>query len=477
MPSEPNIVFILADDLGYGDLSTVNGGLSSTPTLDALMGESIRFTHCYAASPVCNPSRAALMTGRYPHRTGSIDTLEWRGLERLALRETTLADLLRATGYVTGLIGKWHLGSFDPRYHPERRGFDESVCFRGGMHDYYRWRLEYGPDTVRHADGRYLTDVFTEEAVQFIRRHKDERFFLHLTYNAPHTPLQVPEDELSPFVERGEFTRGVSTLYAMIRRMDRGIARVLETLDELGLRENTLLLFASDNGPQFGGQGELCTTRFNCQLHGAKGSVYEGGIRVPALVRWPAGLPGPRDCHAMVHFTDWFATLLAAAGLDVPIASGNQPWRMQVGGRSTRPIDGVNVLPVLRGEGGRTENRRFWQWNRYTPLVTCNAAMRDGDWKLVRPAIREAMQVPDIQYLEVSMYNYDYFVDHGILRGEPEREVPPPPAPELYNLAEDPLEQRNLADLCPERVQALLRALETWFEEVDTERRTIADDV
>src|SRR5512139_851148 len=143
MASEPNIVFILADDLGYGDLSAVNGGLSSTPTLDALMGESIRFTHCYAASPVCNPSRACLLTGRYPHRTGSIDTLEWRGLERLALCETTLADVFKTAGYATGLVGKWHLGAYDPRYSPTRRGFDEAVCFRGGMHDYYNWRLEY----------------------------------------------------------------------------------------------------------------------------------------------------------------------------------------------------------------------------------------------------------------------------------------------------------------------------------------------
>ena len=287
----------------------------------------------------------------------------------------------------------------------------------------------------------------------------------------------MPDDELPPFIERGAFTRGVSTLYAMIRRMDRGIARVLETLDELGLGENTLVLFTSDNGPQFGGQGELCTTRFNCHLHGAKGSVYEGGIRVPALLRWPAGLPGPRDCDAMVHFTDWLPTLLAAAGLPVPATGGEAPMPVQVGECITRPLDGTNVLPMLRGERDQAPTRRFWQWNRYTPLVTCNAAIRDGDWKLVRPAIREAMQVPDIQYLEVSMYNYEYFVDHGIVRGEPEREVPPPPTPELYNLGDDPLEQQNLADRYPDRVRAMLCSLETWFEEVDRERLTIADDV
>ena len=152
----PNIVFILADDMGYGDFSAFNNGLSRTPTLDGLVTEGVCLTQQYAASPVCNPSRAALMTGRYPHRTGSIDTLEYRGLERLALRETTLADVLKRADYATGLVGKWHLGAYDPRYHPNARGFREAVCFRGGMHDYYAWRLEYN-DSVKRADGRYLT--------------------------------------------------------------------------------------------------------------------------------------------------------------------------------------------------------------------------------------------------------------------------------------------------------------------------------
>ncbi len=460
MPSHrPNIVFILADDLGYGDFSAFNGGLSETPVLDGLLQESVCFTQHYAASCVCNPSRAALLTGRYPHRTGSIDTLEWRGLERLALRETTLADLLKRAGYTTGLVGKWHLGAFDPRYHPMARGFDEAVCFRGGMHDYYQWRLEFGYSVVR-ADGRYLTDVWTEEAVQFIQRHQREPFFLHLTYNAPHTPLQAPEEEVKPFLEKGLFNRGVSTLYGMIRRMDRGIGRVLETLRRLGLEENTIVLFTSDNGPQFGGQGEEKLDRFNCQFRGAKGSVYEGGIRVPMLVRWPAGAQGGREVHEMVHMCDWFPTLLAAVGLEPP---------------KTLRLDGVNVLPLLRGEPAEVETRRFWQWNRYTPLVTCNAAIRDGDWKLVRPAIREAMEVPDIHWLRVSMYEPEYFIQNGILRGEPERQVPPPPPPELFNLREDPLERHNLADRYPERVRSLLCALETWFAEVEAERATIQD--
>jgi len=461
---KPNILFILADDLGYGDFSAFNGGLSQTPTLDGLLAESTCFSHQYTASPVCNPSRACLMTGRYPHRTGSIDTLEWRGLERLALRETTLAQVLSSAGYTCGLVGKWHLGAFDSRYHPLRRGFDEAVCFRGGMHDYYRWRLEFGDQVVK-ADGRYLTDVWVEEAATFIdRHHGDENpFFLHVTFNAPHTPLQVPEEEARPFLESGRFNWGVSTLYGMIHRMDAGIARLLDKLQQYGMEENTIVIFTSDNGPQFGGATpETDLTRFNCNFKGAKGLVYEGGIRVPLLLRWPARLPGSRQVDAMTHFSDWFPTLLAMVGAPVPTGL---------------KLDGVNLLPLLCGEAAEGCTRRFWQWNRYTPLVTCNAAMRDGNWKLVRPSIDAAMQVPDIHWLETSMYQAEYFIDHGIItEPDPPRLVPPPPLPELYNIADDPLESTNLASKHPDIVHRMLSELETWFEEVEAERATIHEN-
>ena len=456
--TRPNVVFILADDLGYGDFSAFNGGLSSTPGLDAFMQAGVCLTQHYTASPVCNPSRACLMTGRYPHRTGSVDTLEWHGLERLALRETTLADLFKRAGYATGLVGKWHLGAFDPRYHPNRRGFDEAVCFRGGMHDYYNWRIEYN-DRVQRADGRYLTDVWTDEAVQFLERHQREPFFLHVTYNAPHTPLEAPEEDQKLFKDSGKFNLGVSMIYAMIHRLDTGVTRILETLKRLGLEENTIVVFSSDNGPQFGGEGDHCTTRFNCQFNGAKGSVYEGGIRVPAIIRWPAGLPGGRQVNEMVHFADWFPTLLAAAGIPLQVE---------------RELDGMNVLPVLRGEPGQVCTTRFWQWNRYQPVVTCNAALRDGDWKLVRPLQPEAMQVPDIHWLWVSMYGPEYFLQNGIFRNqEPERDLPAPVEPELYYLSEDPLEQHNLAAQYPEKARFMLLKLENWFEEVEKEFREV----
>ncbi|HUS48207.1 MAG TPA: sulfatase-like hydrolase/transferase [Phycisphaerae bacterium] len=458
--ARPNIVQIVADDMGYGDFGCFSEGRTRTPAIDQLVAEGVCLTQQYTASPVCNPSRATLLTGRYPHRTGSIDTLEWRGLERLALRETTLADVLKAAGYATGLVGKWHLGAFDNRYHPNARGFDEAVCFRGGMHDYYKWRLEFN-DAVKRADGRYLTDVWTEEACAFIERHAGRPFFLQVTYNAPHSPLQAPEEEVRPFAETGRFNRGVSIVYGMIHRMDDGIARILETLKARGLEDNTIVMFTSDNGPQFGGQGETCTTRFNCGWRGCKGNVYEGGIRVPAVIRWPGVLARGREIHEMVHFADYFPTLLAAAGVEAP---------------KRLKLDGVNMLPVLLGQNGKVCTRRFWQWNRYTPLVTCNAAMRDGDWKLVRPVIAEAMAVPDIKWLRVSMYEPEHFIANGIIReGDPPRQVPLPPPAQLFNLADDPLEQHDLAAEHPQRVSKMLRELETWFEEVEAERATIRD--
>src|SRR5271155_2870028 len=301
MTAQPNIVLILADDMGYGDFGCFNYGASRTPTLDHLVRDGVCLTQHYSASPVCAPARASLMTGRYPHRTGVIDTLETRGLDRLALREVTIAELLKRTGYATGLVGKWHNGAYDSRYHPNRRGFDEFAGFSGGWQPYYQWNLDRN-GSISRADGRYLTDVFTDEATDFIRRHRGDPFFLYLAYNAPHFPFEAPEDDAAPYKASGNFTPAVSQIYAMIECMDRGIARVLDALDQTGLADNTLVMFSSDNGPQFGGKGEMCTDRFNCGFAGSKLLVYEGGIRLPMVMRWPAGLDGRRQVHDMVHF-------------------------------------------------------------------------------------------------------------------------------------------------------------------------------
>jgi arylsulfatase A len=457
MSKRPNIILILADDMGYGDIRVFGNEDVDTPILDHLASEGVVLTQHYSASPVCAPARAALLTGRYPHRTGAIDTLEGRGLDRLALREVTLADVLKSAGYVTGLIGKWHLGALDPRYHPNARGFDEFVGFRGGWSDYWQWRLDYN-GSFRKSDGRYLTDVFTEEAVEFIERHRGESFFLHLTYNAPHFPLQVPDEEAEPFRRMGKFTEGVARIYGMNRRMDKGIGRILEVLDRYGLAENTFLLFTSDNGPQFGGKGDMCTTRYNALFNGCKGNVYEGGIRVPAILRWPTGLDGGRALDAFIHFTDWMPTILAVAGVDMP--------------KELR-LDGYNVLQVLRGEPDEVNVRRFWQWNRYTPVPNCNAAMRDGPWKLVRPPIKEAMWITreDAEMDRRLKYEPEDITD--ICRDpEPQRDIPEPHPPLLFNLEDDPYERRNLAEVHPDRVERMQHELDHWFESVEAERRS-----
>jgi len=399
--SRPNLVFILADDLGYGDLSCSNSGLSS--------------------------------------------------LDRIHLDEHTVADALAGVGYATGLVGKWHNGALDERYHPNRRGFGEFAGFSGGWSDYWHWNLDRN-GSVQASDGRYLTDVLTDEAVAFIGRHRREPFFLHLAYSAPHFPLQAPEDDVAAFLRPGELTPAVSRLYAMVAVMDRGIGRVLEALEQHGLTEDTLVVFSSDNGPQFGGDGDACTDRFNCGYRGAKLLVYEGGIRLPAILRWPAGLPALGAVDGLVHLTDWFPTLLAMAGVEVPPAVS---------------VDGVDIAPLLRGEPTEVPPQRFWQWNRYTPMKECNAAMRDGPWKLVRPALPQAMEVlPADLAMDVELKYRPGF--HSTINSDPMPEPSPglvPPA-QLFDLANDPAEAVDLAAREPARVSRMEDELSAWFEGV-----------
>jgi arylsulfatase A-like enzyme len=461
--TRPNVVFILADDMGFGDMSRFNDGLSSTPTLDHLAGEGTVLTQHYSSSPVCAPARASFLTGRYPHRTGAFDTLEGRGLDRLRLDERTVADALSGAGYSTGLVGKWHNGCLDPRYHPNRRGFREFVGFSGGWADYWHWQLDRN-GSLTASDGRYLTEVLTEEAIGFIRRHAAEPFFLHLAYSAPHYPLQVPEEEVAPFLGRG-LTQAVARIYAMIAVMDRGIGRVLEELDRLGLADNTLVVFSSDNGPQFGGEGESCMDRYNYGYRGSKLFVYEGGIRLPALIRWPAGLPALGEVGALVHFTDWFPTILAAAreaetAIEAEAGAGAVPGPPGV-------VDGVNMLPLLLGEAEETPPVRFWQWNRYRPVADTNAAMRDGPWKLVRPAVAAALEVTASDLAMDVELKYRPDAHRSILEGPlPVLDLGPLAPSQLYNLEHDPGEENDLAGAEPGRVSRMEDALGRWFEAV-----------
>ena len=457
---KPNIIFILADDMGYGDFGKYSEGNAITPSLDWMVSEGVCLSQCYAESPVCTPSRAGLLTGRYHHRTGALDMRELRGLNNLAVREITFADVFKNNGYATGIFGKWHNGTIGSKYHPNARGFDEFVGFRGGMSYYYDWRLYYN-DVIRKSDGRYITDVLTDEAIGFVNRHKNEQFFMYLPYNAPHSPLEAPEEDIKPFAARGKYNRAVSTIYGMIYHMDKCIGKIFEELKRLGLDENTLVLFSSDNGPQFGGEGEMRTDRFNADLAGSKGNVYEGGIRVPAVLRWPGKLEKGVMKNCFAHGTDWFPTMLAAAGLNVP---------------ANLRLDGFNIMPALTGETDETIAKRFWQWNRYQPELTCNAAMRDDQWKLVRPPIKEAMTVLKEDYDTDRIVERDpEAYSDNVRLPMPERILPPPEPPKLFDLDKDPYERNDLASQYPERVKKMMSELETWFCEVEADRMTIKD--
>ena len=468
----PNIVLMVADDMGYGDFGLYSEGRVHTPALDELASHGIRLTQHYAGSAVCSPSRAALLTGRYPIRTGAVTPQEVLGNDRIALEEATIGDSFKAAGYATGMVGKWHNGAIDPRFHPNARGFDEFAGFRGGWADYYRWNLDRN-GTLEKSDGRYLTDVLADEASSFISRHRTEPFFLMITWNAPHSPLQAPEDVTKKYVDAG-FELGIAIIYAMIEVMDRGIARVREALKTAGVEDDTLLMFTSDNGPAFTHRPDqipegvsLAESRFNNGFAGAKGSVYEGGIRVPMIARWANGLPQNVEITDQICFTDWLPTLLSMTGAS------------HVG---EKPIDGHDVSAVLKGESPDEQPRRFWQWNVDMPIGTTNAAMRHGDWKLVRPALdiafaSEADKKLAADYVEMDI-EYKYHPENFTKVfdwPDPKKIVPEPAAPELYDLSVDVGETNNVAAENPELASQMLTELETWFEDVESERQAIVE--
>jgi len=389
-----------------------------------------------------------------------------------------MADCFGAAGYATGLIGKWHNGSLDARFEPNARGFHEFVGFCGGWSDYYDYRLQ--TDTrIDPGDGTYMTDLLTERACDYIDRHRAEPFFLMLAYSAPHSPFQAPQEVIDRYLERG-FDRIAATTYAMIEVMDDGIGRVLDRLDAQHLAENTIVLFTSDNGPAFFNPPFMMepgedpfNERFNAGLKGSKGWVYEGGIRVPMVVRFPARLPPGVMNRDLAHFTDWRPTLLALCGVE------------NVGACR---LDGRDLSPQLTGEPLEHPPRRFWQWNFYYPSIATNAAVRDGDWKLVRPMIAGTRYYknPDLYVGPEDAARTQAFIDADIRQREapgalqellpvPRIKHPAAEAPELYNLAEDPGETRNLADAHPGRVHRLLCELETWFESVEADRLSIDD--
>jgi len=374
----PNVVVLVTDDQGYADAGFQGSEKIPTPHIDALARAGVRFASGYVSHPFCSPSRAGLLTGRYQQRFGHENNPAYRpGDERLGLPvgEVTLADVLREAGYVTGLVGKWHLGAAPPFY-PRRRGFDEFFGFLGGGHDYFEsaapeeppaGSLEESPAEYRaglERDGRpvplegYLTDVLSDEATAFVRRHRQRPFLLLVSYNAPHTPYQAPagyRDRVAGLPD-GD----CRTYAAMIAAVDDGVGLIVSALRELELEDQTLIFFLSDNGGQ---RRYECAD--NAPLRGGKGTLYEGGVRVPFLAVWPGRLPAGTTYEPPVSALDVFPTAAAAAGAELPAGL---------------VLDGVDLLPYLTGELGTSPHPSlFWRFGG-----GAGWAVRQGPWKLVK---------------------------------------------------------------------------------------------
>jgi len=357
-PSRPNVIFILADDMGYGDLSSYGRPDYKTPVLDSMAGEGIRFTDAYAAAAVCTPTRVSFHTGRYPQRlpiglqeplSDANDTLG------IPVEHPTISSLLKANDYETILIGKYHLGN-DPKFNPLKHGFTEFFGIVGAGESYFTHKNTQGVmdlfDGERpvEMDG-YLTDLFTDRAIQFIRRNRTRPFYMSLHYNAPHWPWEGPGDRASA-APCAVTTGGSAEIYGeMVKSMDRGIGRVLQALRDRGLERNTLIIFTSDNG------GERYSNVWPFAFE--KTFLWEGGIRVPAIARWPGVIMGNRTTPQSAITMDWTATILATTG-----AKANP----------TYPLDGIDLMKVLTGEQAPIERNLFWRNANYD-------AARIGNWK------------------------------------------------------------------------------------------------
>jgi arylsulfatase A-like enzyme len=456
----PNVLFILADDLGWGDLRCYGNPHIDTPALDALAQRGVRFTDHYTPSSLCAPARAGYLTGRYNHRTGAVDVPSNRGLDRLDAAEKTFGDYFRHAGYSTALIGKWHNGLYHRDHLPHRRGFDSFYGFPNGGQDYWKWNLLRNDDAAPH-DGRYLSDALNDETIALIRRPTARPFAIFLAHHAPHSPLQAPAALVKKYRERlgPKASEAVVVTYAMIEAMDAGLARVFQSLKDEGLWEQTIIVFTSDNGPVLRRDPELGSQlRFNGVFSGEKESVLEGGIRVPGIVAWPGRIPGGRVETTPVHGCDWLPTLFSLTGKSAPTGA--------------KPIDGLNLMPLLEGKTvpALAERPLLFQRNRYAPVRHANAAIREGRWKLYWPGDKGSM-VKDSGRDNPS-YRRGLVRPHWEMPLDVELAPPPStpqPAPRLHDLAADPGEQRDLAAAHPEIVAALARKHDAWFEEVQAE--------
>ena len=363
----PNIILILADDLGYGDVGFQGSTQIPTPNLDRLAASGVVCAQGYVSAPVCSPSRAGLLTGRnqvefgYDNNLAEVQPGFDSRFAGLPVSEQTIADRLRVGGYVTGLVGKWHLGS-QPQFHPLKRGFDEFWGFLGGGHSYFptvpagqvepALECNFGPVGAI----TYLTDNITDQSIAFIQRHRERPFFLYASYNAPHSPMHARDEDLGRFAFIQDKKR--RTYCAMVARLDHELGRLLGAVQETGLAEKTLIVFLSDNGGPVDQNASL-----NAPLNGQKGILLEGGLRVPFLLSWPGKLPAGTVFSPAVTSLDLAPTFLQLAGTAKDKLSG---------------LSGVNLWPHLTGQI-ETPPHRDLTWR-----FTVSAAIREGDWKLVR---------------------------------------------------------------------------------------------
>ena len=382
----PNIILIMADDQGYGDLGVTGNPHVKTPVIDKFANENIRFNNFYV-SPVCAPTRSSLMTGRFSLRTGIRDT--YNGGATMATTEITIAEMLKKAGYKSGIFGKWHLGDNYPS-RPNDQGFDESVIhLSGGMGQvgdittFFKRDRSYFDPILWH-NGKtesysgYCTDIFTEQAIRFIEKNRQKPFFCYLAFNAPHTPLQVPdkyyemykdidpatgfENDDRPFYEMTEKNKeDARKVYAMVTNIDDNVGKLLQKLDDLHLAENTVVIYMTDNGPQ--------QTRYIAGMRGKKGSVFRGGVRVPFFIRYPALFSGEKEIETTAAHIDILPTLAEVCGVELP---------------SDRKIDGKSLVPLIIGEQVVWEERSlFFYWTRRYPELYNNIALQKGDYKLV----------------------------------------------------------------------------------------------
>ena len=434
--ARPNIVLILADDLGWSDLGCYGADLHETPQLDRFARTGIRFTDAYAMS-VCSPTRAALLTGKHAARLqitiwaeGSLKGPANRRLLQAASRhdlphtETTLAKSLQAAGYLTALVGKWHLGDGD--HYPETHGFDVNIggTHWGAPHTYF-WpyrgagrfaEFRYVPHLEFGHAGEYLTDRLTDEAIRVMDRAAGRPFFLYLAHHAPHTPIEAKPEDVAYFEKKRQpgHAHQNATYAAMVRSLDESVGRILAELEQRGLAQNTIVIFVSDNGGYIGrDKGTSLAVTNNAPLRSGKGSLYEGGIRVPLIVRWPGVTPAGAVCHEPVVVMDLFHTLHRIVAADPP-ASG----------------DGFDLAALLANPATHLQrDALFFHYPHYYETTTPVGAIRAGDWKLL-----------------------EYFEDDRV---------------ELFNLRADLSEKNNRARELPAKAAELRQQLHAWRDTVN----------